>query len=804
MKRLVLIALLSILTYQAEAQYHSIWKGAQIDSGITKIRYSAINAKADFGAIGNGAADDRVAIQAAITSLASTGGTVFIPKGTYLMSLTSHPQSSGTKTCLVIPSNVTLEGEGKGKTILKISGVAPHNSRVLINANILVTSNADSNIVIRNLTTNSNGTAASLSADESQQGISLIGVKNCLIENVVVDDVRGTASGGAGESFSLEINQSNSVTMINVECIGRSYSSSGFSANASLGVSWIGCRAHDFKYIGFTHWDSRNLTYSDCWAWNNAEYAGFNSENSANVLYVNCIAGGRSTSYDNYFYDAFSSLGNYHGFVVGGADHNGLVSFSNCIAQYNASNGIEGSGNADISVIGGSYRKNGGYGIAFHNTTDTVMRKIDGQPALDSNTVAPLMWRGVSNTHYPNAGAFFLGNPPVTNSVLTSDDAGVGTWQTYPPSTTFTLASGAGWYRFVSQAAYYAGQVRIYGLTDNNIYTDIVFNVSQSGYSGASSINIIKNLNYNDNHIDSIRTGYLGGGVAVLDIKFKSINTPSTVSLSASEYITLATSTSINPTAPTIGTAVPGYMMGSFIANVYPFRNGISPNLVINGTAADSTLTVLGSMRISSNANIGGTVTLPNANTVTGAANNISFSKGLSVSGATYDSSVTGTGGHFARGLLVGGSAEIVDDVKWTFRHAFLRYDTTAYVPAVAQNVYTTLTPGFTTIDNDSITVAADTITILTPGDYYSLATFSVSGGNNDNFVFALYKNGVIVNRKLVTTRGAGNDIPVSMQNYIVGATRNTGLSLRVTNTTDNDDPTLNGIAWYLEKKPER
>ena len=39
----------------------------------------------DYGAVGNGIHDDTSAIQAAINSLPSTGGTVFVPAGTYLV-----------------------------------------------------------------------------------------------------------------------------------------------------------------------------------------------------------------------------------------------------------------------------------------------------------------------------------------------------------------------------------------------------------------------------------------------------------------------------------------------------------------------------------------------------------------------------------------------------------------------------------------------------------------------------------------------------------------------------------------------
>ncbi len=74
---------------------------------LTKVSYSMITgAEAnilDFGAVNN--ADSTTAIQAALTSLAVSGGTVYAPAGTYLVT-----------TQLTVPSNVAVVGEGIGIT----------------------------------------------------------------------------------------------------------------------------------------------------------------------------------------------------------------------------------------------------------------------------------------------------------------------------------------------------------------------------------------------------------------------------------------------------------------------------------------------------------------------------------------------------------------------------------------------------------------------------------------------------------------------------------------------------------------
>jgi parallel beta-helix repeat protein len=65
----------------------------------------------DYGAVGDGAVNDRAAIQAAITACqAAGGGVVYIPKGTYLV-------SGGS--VLVTGTNITVQGAGRTATILK-------------------------------------------------------------------------------------------------------------------------------------------------------------------------------------------------------------------------------------------------------------------------------------------------------------------------------------------------------------------------------------------------------------------------------------------------------------------------------------------------------------------------------------------------------------------------------------------------------------------------------------------------------------------------------------------------------------
>jgi hypothetical protein len=100
----------------------------------------------DFGAVGDGVADDTAAIQAAIDSVALTQGTVYLPDGIYLVSSSALPDvfdnagvSVPASDCaLVLRKGVSLLGTGTARCNIKtvnngliiLALVAPENSIV--------------------------------------------------------------------------------------------------------------------------------------------------------------------------------------------------------------------------------------------------------------------------------------------------------------------------------------------------------------------------------------------------------------------------------------------------------------------------------------------------------------------------------------------------------------------------------------------------------------------------------------------------------------------------------------------------
>ena len=132
---------------------------------LTKVSFSMITGEVanilDFGADPTGAANSSVAIQAA---LSSGNGSIYIPKGTYLIN-----------TALAPSATQTIFGDGVNTSILKAGTVG----MTVIN----YPSGAYSNVIIKNLTIDGNAKA--------DRGISFIGsvqgaVSNCEFNNISI------------------------------------------------------------------------------------------------------------------------------------------------------------------------------------------------------------------------------------------------------------------------------------------------------------------------------------------------------------------------------------------------------------------------------------------------------------------------------------------------------------------------------------------------------------------------------------------------------------------------------------------
>jgi hypothetical protein len=85
----------------------------------------------DFGAVGDGVTDDTAAIQAAINYLSPFGGTLYIPKGAYIVS-----DANADNACLVVTAPIQFVGDGAFYTSIQpAASVAGTVNTILVNPN---------------------------------------------------------------------------------------------------------------------------------------------------------------------------------------------------------------------------------------------------------------------------------------------------------------------------------------------------------------------------------------------------------------------------------------------------------------------------------------------------------------------------------------------------------------------------------------------------------------------------------------------------------------------------------------------
>jgi hypothetical protein len=130
----------------------------------------------DYGAVGNGVADDSVAIRATLAAAAVVNGTTVIPEGTYKVS-----KDGSNAWCLTLPANARITGSGTIKMAdSQSSAVRPIHIAAV-------------NVSIDGVTINGNSSGQSV--DEQKHGIvttataSIVKIRNVLVQNCRGDGI---------------------------------------------------------------------------------------------------------------------------------------------------------------------------------------------------------------------------------------------------------------------------------------------------------------------------------------------------------------------------------------------------------------------------------------------------------------------------------------------------------------------------------------------------------------------------------------------------------------------------------------
>jgi len=108
---------------------------------------------------------------------------------------------------------------------------------------------------------------------------------------------------------------------------------------------------------------------------------------------------------------------------------------------------------------------------------------------------------------------------------------------------------------------------------------------------------------------------------------------------------------------------------------------------------------------------------------------------------------------------VIDGNLNVTGQVKYDYKHLVIYTTGAAYTPNVANGVEFKLTPSFSTTENDGFTFAGDSITIITPGDYFIIFSTVLQGANGSDWVFKCRKNGTAITTGNLALSTTGREI---------------------------------------------
>ena len=284
-----------------------------------------------YGALGNGSADDTVAIQAALNAANSAGGgLVYAPKGTYKLST------------VTVFNNTMLLGDGPQATIFSCNATPTA---------VIVTDTSATGCIFENFQINVNQSSGS-----SSHGLYLLSAPGKPVTLHRVNNVHVYYAGQDG------IHVGNSVIESHIfNCFAYGCQKSGFRTEVSATDNkFIGCSAAQSASHGF-YIQGNTTHFTSCKSY----YSGFINGTSGNLT---------------------SNWNDASGFYLGPAATQSLsrIWMDSCEAQNNATNGFFLDGSASTAQIdhvsmvacysdGDNVKNDGGAGFKFYRVLNTTM-----------------------------------------------------------------------------------------------------------------------------------------------------------------------------------------------------------------------------------------------------------------------------------------------------------------------------------------------------------------------------------------------------------------------------------------------
>lgn len=148
----------------------------------------------------------------------------------------------------------------------------------------------------------------------------------------------------------------------------------------------------------------------------------------------------------------------------------------------------------------------------------------------------------------------------------------------------------------------------------------------------------------------------------------------------------------------------------------------------------------------------------------------------------------------------------LIDSIIYLIKQPHIFLEDAAYTPNVTgAGTYVRINPKFTETEKYRMTVADDSVTIVTgaAGDYVVRIAFTLQNAAADDFTLQIRKNNVSQHSTRFTGAGASEYITVATWAYLDDLVAGDDISFYITNTVDADDPVMTNIIIFMDRQHE-